>query len=67
VSVVVPFRGDREHAGHPFGALSRLALARGDELIVADNTDGGVAAAPLGGLARVVAATGGIGRASPPG
>jgi GT2 family glycosyltransferase len=38
VSVVVPFRGDRVAAGRLLASLSRLELAPGDELIVADNS-----------------------------
>jgi mycofactocin glycosyltransferase len=58
VSVVVPFRGDREQAAGLADALKRLALEPGDELIVADNSDGAVVAKPLAGLARAVRATG---------
>lgn len=42
VSVVVPFRGDRAEGEALLAALARLELADGDEVIVADNTDGGV-------------------------
>jgi len=37
--VVVPFRGDDRAAARLAGSLSALALAPGDELIVADNSD----------------------------
>jgi GT2 family glycosyltransferase len=57
VSVVVPFRGDRAAASRTRGALGRLELAPGDELIVADNSDERVAADELGDLALVVPAT----------
>lgn len=39
VSVVVPFHGDDEAAKGIVASLGRLALAPGDEIIVADNTD----------------------------
>jgi GT2 family glycosyltransferase len=51
VSVVVPFRGDRTAATWTLTALGRLELRDGDELIVADNSDGGfvadLASAPI--------------------
>ncbi|MGI9021399.1 MAG: glycosyltransferase family 2 protein [Solirubrobacterales bacterium] len=56
MSVVVPFAGDREEALRLLRALRGLELRPGDELIVADNTAGGVVE-PAGG-ARVVRATG---------
>mgnify|MGYP000259333102 CR=1 FL=1 len=63
VSVIVPFRGGREHAERLRGSLSGLALAAGDELIVADNSDTAVAESVFGagagpGAALVVAAAG---------
>jgi GT2 family glycosyltransferase len=58
VSVVVPFRGGRGHAASLAEALGRLALEPADELIVADNSDGGMADEALAALARVVPATG---------
>ncbi len=58
VSVVVPLRGDREYARRCRRALERIELGPGDELIVADNTAEGVAAAELDGVASVVAAAG---------
>jgi GT2 family glycosyltransferase len=57
VSVVVPFRGDRAAAARTRDALARLTLAPGDQLILADNSDDGVAAAVLGERGRVVPAT----------
>jgi GT2 family glycosyltransferase len=57
VSVVVPFRGDETYAARTRASLARLARRSGDELIVADNSDGGAAAA-LADIAEVVAATG---------
>jgi GT2 family glycosyltransferase len=58
VSVVVPFRGDRAAAARTRDALARLTLAAGDQVILADNSDHGVAAEILGGRGRVVAADG---------
>lgn len=52
VSVVVPFLGGREEANAMLEALARLRLDPGDELIVADDSAGGVV--PDGGPARVV-------------
>jgi GT2 family glycosyltransferase len=54
VSVVVPLRGDRAYARRAREALELLELRGGDELIVADNTEAGVAGPVLGELARVV-------------
>ena len=56
VSVVVPFRGDDDYAARARAALERLVLADGDELIVADNTPGGVARRALSQVATVVGA-----------
>jgi GT2 family glycosyltransferase len=56
VSVVVPFLGDERAALRLLAHLGALDTIGGDELIVADNTDEGVAAPALGGLARVVRA-----------
>jgi mycofactocin glycosyltransferase len=58
VSVVVPLFGDREYARRCRTALAGLELRPGDELIVADNTPEGVAAAELARVATVVAAAG---------
>jgi GT2 family glycosyltransferase len=55
VSVVVPFRGDATAARRVLASLERLELRAGDELVLADNSDGGVGAA---GAVRVVAAAG---------
>jgi len=57
VSVVVPFRGDRDDAAALVRALSRLTLGRGDELVVADNTDDQIVAAHAGRGVTIVAAT----------
>jgi GT2 family glycosyltransferase len=45
VSVIVPFHGDEAAASDTMHALRALELRDGDELIVADNTAGGVLAA----------------------
>jgi len=58
VSVVVPFRGSTAHAEQTLGAFGRLRLADHDELIVADNTPGGVMAERGGAGIRVVTAPG---------
>jgi GT2 family glycosyltransferase len=55
--VVVPFRGDERDALALRRAIAGLDLEPDDEVIVADNTPQGVAAAPLGEAARVVRAT----------
>lgn len=59
VSVIVPFLGDAGEAEAMLAMLRALRLREGDELIVADNTPGGVVA-PLaaGGQVAVVAAPG---------
>ncbi len=57
VSVVVPFRGDERDATLLASQLRELRMGDDDELIVADNTEGAVAAPALGELARVVRAT----------
>ena len=57
VSVVVPFRDGEEAASELRRTLGALALAEGDELIVADNTDEGIAGPTLGPVAKVVRAT----------
>ncbi len=54
VSVVVPLHGDGDYARRAATAFERLELAFGDELIVADNSDEGVAGAALGDIATVV-------------
>jgi glycosyltransferase involved in cell wall biosynthesis len=56
--VVVPLFGDRQYARRCREALIRLELGPGDELIVADNTPGGIAADELDGVATVVSAAG---------
>lgn len=56
VSVVVPFRGDDGAAGRTAAALRSLRTTPGDELILADNTDAGMAAPALSGVATVVRA-----------
>jgi GT2 family glycosyltransferase len=58
VGVVVPFRGDRTYAARTRESLARLQPGPGDELIVADNTEAGVAAAVLADVATVVPAAG---------
>jgi glycosyltransferase involved in cell wall biosynthesis len=57
VSVVVPFRGDIAAARRLRDALVPLELGTGDELIVADNSDDGLAGEVLAGRATVVRAT----------
>lgn len=57
VSVVVPFLGDERDAGRLLAQLRGLERAPDDELIVADNTEQGVAGPALSGLARVVRAS----------
>ena len=56
VSVVVPFRGDRTAADRLRVALRCLDLRVGDELVVADNTDGGAGAHIAADRVRVVRA-----------
>lgn len=56
VSVVVPFRGAEDAASRLRQTLGALALAAGDEVIVADNTDDGIAGLILAPVARVVRA-----------
>ena len=51
---MVPLCGDQAYAWRAREAFERLELRPDDELIVADNTDEGVAAAPFDGIARVV-------------
>ncbi len=58
ISTVVPFRGDEAYAAKARVALGRLELGPGDELIVADNTEAGIAGPVLGEIARVLRATG---------
>jgi mycofactocin glycosyltransferase len=58
VSVVVPFGGDLRGAERLAVALPQLRLRADDEVIVADNTPCGVAAAALDGAVRVMHATG---------
>ena len=57
VSVIVPFRGDADAAARVAESFARLDLSDRDELIVADNSDDGEAAA-MDGSAKVVEATG---------
>jgi mycofactocin glycosyltransferase len=54
---VVPFLGQREEAVRLLAGLSRLHRRADDELIVADNTTGGVVARVAGEPARVARAT----------
>jgi mycofactocin glycosyltransferase len=49
VSVVVPFAGERGDAEQLGRALGRLRLGEGDEVMVGDNSVGGVASEVLGG------------------
>ena len=58
VSVIVPFLGDERGALRLLAHLGALEATMGDELIVADNTEAGVAAPALGDAARVVRASG---------
>ena len=58
VGVVVPFRGDCTYAARTRASLARLERRVDDELIVADNTEAGIAAAALADVATVVPATG---------
>jgi glycosyltransferase involved in cell wall biosynthesis len=58
VSVVIPFRGDEAGAAALRAALNRLELGAGDQLIVSDNTEEGVAGPVLAPVANVVRATG---------
>jgi glycosyltransferase involved in cell wall biosynthesis len=58
VSVVVPFRGNATAAQRTLEAVRRLALADGDELVLADNSDDGVLAELAERDMRVVRATG---------
>ena len=58
VSVIVPLHGDRAYAERTREGFAPLELGEADELIVADNTEEGVAAPALEGLARVVHASG---------
>jgi glycosyltransferase involved in cell wall biosynthesis len=57
VSVVVPFLGDERGALRLLAHLGTLDTIADDELIIADNTDEGVAAPALGDAARVVRAS----------
>src|SRR5947208_15077889 len=56
VSLVVPFRGDSTAAVRLLTALSRLRVAAGDELILADNTEERVAGGLGSDRVRVVTA-----------
>ena len=58
VSVAVPFAGNRVDAERLGRALSQLALREADEVVVADNSAGAVAASVLDGGVRVVRADG---------
>jgi len=53
-SVVVPLHGDRAYAERAAAAFRSLELGPEDELIIADNTDEGVAAGPFASIATVV-------------
>jgi GT2 family glycosyltransferase len=57
VSVIVPFHGAEAEALAAATAMRRLRLAYDDELIVADNTELGVAGPPFADVARVVRAS----------
>jgi GT2 family glycosyltransferase len=57
VSVVVPFRGDRGAAQTTLAASSSPRLREGDELVLVDNSDEGVAAELAAEPLRVVRAT----------
>jgi GT2 family glycosyltransferase len=57
ISVVVPFRGDAVAAKRTLEALARLALRQGDEIVVADNSDDGVAASLAAAPVRAIRAT----------
>jgi GT2 family glycosyltransferase len=57
--VVVPFLGDERAALRLLAHLGALETSADDELIVADNTEEGVAAPALGDAARVVRAAAG--------
>jgi len=57
VSVVVPFGGSRADAWGILSHPASLRLRQGDELIVAENSDDGVATEAAGGPWRIVAAT----------
>ena len=54
---MVPFLGQREDAVRLLAGLARLRLGMGDELIVADNTMGGVLSGVAGRPVRVARAT----------
>jgi GT2 family glycosyltransferase len=54
VSVVVPLHGDEAYARRALTAFAPLQLGPADELIVADNTEAGVATDVLGDIATVV-------------
>jgi GT2 family glycosyltransferase len=56
VSVVIPFRGGDRDAEELGRAIPAFDLRPGDELIVADNTDAGLARPALAGAATVVEA-----------
>jgi GT2 family glycosyltransferase len=56
VSVVVPFRGDREAADRLLVALGCLELREGDQVVVADNTAGGLLGTMQVGEVQVVSA-----------
>jgi GT2 family glycosyltransferase len=58
VSVVVPFRGDAAVAQSTLEAVGRIALRDGDEIVLADNSDEGVAARLAAEPVRVVRAAG---------
>jgi cellulose synthase/poly-beta-1,6-N-acetylglucosamine synthase-like glycosyltransferase len=55
--VVVPLYGDRAYARRCSEAFGPLVLGTADELIVADNTPGALAATEFDGVATVVAAS----------
>ena len=56
MSVVVPFLGELAEAERVVAELRRLELGPGDQLILADNTQSGIAAGLGGGALEVVGA-----------
>jgi cellulose synthase/poly-beta-1,6-N-acetylglucosamine synthase-like glycosyltransferase len=56
ISVIVPFHGDREAARSVIDSLATLSTRDGDELIVADNTPGGIVPDDAPGIAVARAA-----------
>jgi mycofactocin glycosyltransferase len=56
--VIVPLYGDQEYAARAMAALGRLEPRGEDELIIADNTERGVASAGFDEIGRIVHAPG---------